>query len=80
MCGSMNAAVERGAGDVDHLDGLARSPPGDDAVDDREIGVDPLAGARDEDPPARISRSAGSSPRATARILGVPRRGGIQQV
>ena len=42
------AGREGGTGDVDRLECLPRTPPGDDAVDDGEVGRDPLARARHE--------------------------------
>ena len=39
---------EGGAAHVDGLDGVAPTPAGDDAVGDRELGLDPLARVRNE--------------------------------
>ena len=44
------AGSERGATDVHHLAGVTRPPPRDDAVGDREVGLDPLARVRGKHP------------------------------
>ena len=53
---------ERGAADVDGLDRVAWTPADDDAVADREVGVEPLAVVGTNTRPPVRSRSAGSSP------------------
>ncbi len=46
------AGRERGAGDVDDLDGVAAAPAGDHPAGDGEVGEHPFPGAGDEDPAA----------------------------
>ena len=62
---------------IDCLVCLARAPTRDGAVCNGKIRRHPLSCAGDEDGAPWIRRSAGSSPRETARTRGLPRRGGL---
>ena len=72
---------ERSTADVDDLDGVARTPPDDDAVADREVGVDPLPGGGHEDAPAgdeevgryRAAGSGDGAGGAAGRLTSAPR-------
>ena len=44
---------QRGARNIDDFNRLASPPADDDPVRDREVGLDPFAGARDKDPASR---------------------------
>jgi hypothetical protein len=55
---------------VDLLEGLTAAPTGHHPVGDGEVGGDPFPGGGDRTRPPRRRRSAGSSPRATARTWG----------
>ena len=66
MWESMNPARERGAADVDDLDRVPRAPAHDDAVADREVGVDPLPRGGHEHPAAGEQQVGGCVARAAA--------------
>ena len=46
------AGHDEAAGGVDHLVAVVLADPGDDAVDDRDVGVEPLTGEDAEHAPA----------------------------